>query len=536
MAVVKKHTVENIMSRFNRVEVGFKRRNVMPIKVVRLSQGGQLVISKGSVVSFAGDAIVNAANTGCLGGGGVDGAISAAGGPKLLKARKALPILKNRQGQSTKRCQTGDAVITVGGNLKSTWCIHAVGPNYCVEMQGLGKSAEQCDHLLYSAYLKSMQLSQAYKLQAIGFSLISAGSFRGPRSLQQVLDIAVAGITKGDYIGLEEVHLIAFTVEEEKCLCSAASLYEARNKEIYVHDPRAQIFRNYVAPVCDADDEDCVATHDYMRMGIFDARCRVCNAKNAKHCQHAQIAIINQTKYRVAHKKKASQNTSTKKTHNEKTSETQKNYWDSFYLSPTMAATFNNYMTEEEEAAYDLKKAKERVKNAEDKLKITKEKAEMPNVEVQNPKNQYFDSPMPKPHITAHTDFGSSTKPQTTLYPDAFNLSTTLNKDTPLISKSSSKNISSSKTPSSLTSSTLSGSSSSNHALQPPEKDKEMCEPTNSINDSVLSSTQFEKAYSSSPNLTGKISRPVKPIRILCYGDSLTGWYGIRFIMVFVLL
>src|SRR6056300_1029100 len=91
-----------------------------------------IVISRGSVVDFAHNtqsaAIVNAANEGCLGGGGVDGAISDAGGPNLLQDRINLPLLSEGV-----RCKTGSAVIT-GPNdydeLNVPYVIHAVGPNY----------------------------------------------------------------------------------------------------------------------------------------------------------------------------------------------------------------------------------------------------------------------------------------------------------------------------------------------------------------------------------------------------------------------
>ena len=106
---------------------------VIPRDIVDLPRGGKLVVSQGSVVDFQGDAIVNAANQGCLGGGGVDGAISRAGGPELFRARQRLPVLRlaRTAARSEIRCNTGDAVVTTaGGSLHSKWVIHAVGPNF----------------------------------------------------------------------------------------------------------------------------------------------------------------------------------------------------------------------------------------------------------------------------------------------------------------------------------------------------------------------------------------------------------------------
>ena len=83
-----------------------------------------LVLATGSVVDFTGSAIVNAANEACLGGGGVDGAITAAGGKALAEARKALPIVNKRNT----RCPTGECVVTISGDLKAKdYCLHAVG-------------------------------------------------------------------------------------------------------------------------------------------------------------------------------------------------------------------------------------------------------------------------------------------------------------------------------------------------------------------------------------------------------------------------
>ena len=147
---------------------------------------GHLVVSSGSVVGFGGDAIVNAANKGCLGGGGVDGAISRAGGDALLEAREALPL----KGPGV-RCPAGDAVITVGGDLAAKWCVHAVGPSYgsCGPESWVGSDA-----LLKSAYGNSMQLAEQNDVKTIAFSLLSAGVYRGDRGREGVLGIAVESV------------------------------------------------------------------------------------------------------------------------------------------------------------------------------------------------------------------------------------------------------------------------------------------------------------------------------------------------------
>jgi len=171
-----------------------------------------LVVSAGSVVDFRGDAIVNAANEGCISGGGVDGAITSAGGPALAQARRELPILEGSRGV---RCPTGTAVTTIGGDLKVPYCIHAVGPNYYSE-QCRGRTIEECDQLVAGAYRESMVCGQQKAMKSIGFSLISSGIFRGPQSLRKVLEAGVLGICDGIYPELEEVHMIAFTGAEQR--------------------------------------------------------------------------------------------------------------------------------------------------------------------------------------------------------------------------------------------------------------------------------------------------------------------------------
>lgn len=217
-----------------------------------------LVISGGSVVDFTyaanpgKSAIVNAANEGCLGGGGVDGAISDAGGPNLLQDRMALPFATVDDDEGGKKtlngvtCLTGDAVITGPddyGDLGVNHVIHAVGPNYMMydgrsssnlssdSCESDTASYEEGDALLRSAYVNSMRRAAENGLEAVAFSLISSGIFRGRHSKKEVLKIGIEGIVDGfvSEVGqsgaiaegaeaLEEVHLCAFNAEEARLL------------------------------------------------------------------------------------------------------------------------------------------------------------------------------------------------------------------------------------------------------------------------------------------------------------------------------
>lgn len=168
-----------------------------------------LCVSAGSVVGFRGDAIVNAANEGCLGGGGVDGAISQAGGARLRHAREALPLVPGRPGV---RCPVGEARLTKGGDLEASYCIHAVGPDY--NDFGYYDSFTKPDALLGNAYKASMKCAREQKLATVAFSLLSAGIFKGRRSLNAVLTLGVEAIANSGYPGLKEVHLVGFTDEE----------------------------------------------------------------------------------------------------------------------------------------------------------------------------------------------------------------------------------------------------------------------------------------------------------------------------------
>uniref|UniRef100_A0A7S0Q840 Macro domain-containing protein n=1 Tax=Coccolithus braarudii TaxID=221442 RepID=A0A7S0Q840_9EUKA len=179
------------------------------------SKFGKLTVAAGSVVDFSGDAIVNAANTGCVGGGGVDGAISARGGYELQEAREALPIV----GSGYTRCPVGDAKTTIAGDLDSKWVIHAVGPNY-----HHFDDEEEADEKLYAAYRSAMREARAHKMETVGFSLLSAGIFRGSRQLEPVLRIGLVAVAANVYPELKEAFLIAFTQREQDTLQQAASI------------------------------------------------------------------------------------------------------------------------------------------------------------------------------------------------------------------------------------------------------------------------------------------------------------------------
>jgi O-acetyl-ADP-ribose deacetylase (regulator of RNase III) len=166
-----------------------------------------LCVVNGSVVFATTDAIVNAANEGCLGGGGVDGAVCDAGGPSLAAARRALPLLNAPKGRGYIRCHTGDAVTTIGGDLPARLCIHAVGPNFSFHR-------ENGDNLLISAYAAAMREGAKHRATSIAFSLLSASIFRGDKPLSHVLSLGAAAVAQGVYEGCTHVLLCGYTEDE----------------------------------------------------------------------------------------------------------------------------------------------------------------------------------------------------------------------------------------------------------------------------------------------------------------------------------
>lgn len=162
-----------------------------------ISMKTKIEMIKGDITKVAADAIVNAANTTLLGGGGVDGAIHRAAGPRLLEECKTLG-----------GCATGEAKTTKGYNLPTRYVIHTVGPVW----HG-GHSGEE--ELLALCYRNALGLAQKHSLKTIAFPSISTGAYRFP--IEKAAPIAlktVRSFLEGNPDVLEKVIFILFSDED----------------------------------------------------------------------------------------------------------------------------------------------------------------------------------------------------------------------------------------------------------------------------------------------------------------------------------
>ena len=147
------------------------------------------------------DAIVNAANSGLMGGGGVDGAIHRAGGPAILEECKAIVA---RQGG----CPTGEAVITGGGKLKARYVIHAVGPRY-------GRNPAKEAKLLESVHRESIRLAAENRCTSVAFPAISTGAYGYP--LEEAAPVALRAV-RDALAAAPSIRLVRFVLFGDEAL------------------------------------------------------------------------------------------------------------------------------------------------------------------------------------------------------------------------------------------------------------------------------------------------------------------------------
>ena len=157
----------------------------------------EIEIIKADITTLKVDAIVNAANSSLMGGGGVDGAIHRAGGPEILEACRQIV---RKQGE----CPPGEAVITTAGKMPAKYVIHTVGPIW----HG-GDSHE--DETLANAYKNSLKLADNHGLQSIAFPNLSTGVYGFPR--KRAAEIAVKTVRSYNANTLEKVLFVCFGYE-----------------------------------------------------------------------------------------------------------------------------------------------------------------------------------------------------------------------------------------------------------------------------------------------------------------------------------
>lgn len=154
-----------------------------------------IVLVQGDITRQRVDAIVNAANSSLLGGGGVDGAIHRRGGPEILAECRALRASRYRDG-----LPTGQAVATTAGLLPAKWVIHTVGPVY--------SPGEDRSHLLASCYRESLGVAASLGAATVAFPAISTGVYRWP--MRDAARIALSTVRQAAGSPVVEVRFVLF--------------------------------------------------------------------------------------------------------------------------------------------------------------------------------------------------------------------------------------------------------------------------------------------------------------------------------------
>lgn len=167
----------------------------------------EITLVEGDITRERADAIVNAANSGLLGGGGVDGAIHRRGGPAILAECRAL-----RAGRFPGGLPTGQAVATTAGKLPARWVIHTVGPVYS-RRQDRGV-------LLASCYTESLRVADELGARVVAFPAVSAGIYGWPAA--DAARIALAAVRESGS-AVEEVRFVLFGQEMHGIFTAALS-------------------------------------------------------------------------------------------------------------------------------------------------------------------------------------------------------------------------------------------------------------------------------------------------------------------------
>ncbi|MFF0636308.1 O-acetyl-ADP-ribose deacetylase [Nocardia sp. NPDC004151] len=165
----------------------------------------ELVLVRGDITEQEVDAVVNAANSSLLGGGGVDGAIHRKGGPAILAACRDL-----RASHYGKGLATGKAVATTGGNLPARWVIHTVGPVWSAQDDRL--------ELLASCYRESLRVADELGARTVAFPAISTGIFGWP--IDDGARIAIETVRAAD-TAVREVRFVLFSQDAYDSFASA---------------------------------------------------------------------------------------------------------------------------------------------------------------------------------------------------------------------------------------------------------------------------------------------------------------------------
>lgn len=165
-----------------------------------------ITLAKGDITRESADAIVNAANSSLLGGGGVDGAIHRHGGPAILEDCRKL-----RASHYGKGLPTGQAVATTAGNLDARWVIHTVGPVW--------SASEDRSELLASCYRESLRIADELGARTVAFPAISTGIYGWP-------------IDDGARIAVETARAAETAVEEVRFVLFDEKAYEAFARQV----------------------------------------------------------------------------------------------------------------------------------------------------------------------------------------------------------------------------------------------------------------------------------------------------------------